>query len=1137
MANLVVLYNLRKRKDFIISRSGSDQSFPKHQPQGKATVERYARYQETCPAKHASACPFDNGEPDELPFADIYVDTDIPRLSKRVNDIGSLSIHSIGSPEPILFKHRETIQDAGKHFDVTTQCENSRMHAPESFQSLPMEGPGEHSPDEPAIPAASVHMDVEKIDHDISQAQLDLLFYNGPNIDRAEKLNDIGELFLTRWRLGIDTNDIELAIGMKNLAQELVGHSCSGKGKYLLKVQAMLMEKFQATNQTIDIDRAIQVGEELVQFSTTSGNENTRPVALHNLATCLEMRYTKDRDMQDMNKAIGALEEALVAEEWSPTGHERHMQEDLEDLGRLWLLKYDRTQSVDDLDRAIEQFRLSMTRGVTTGNLQSGYHFLGVCYQARYRLTGFSGDIQQATDMAKAAVGFSLSSPHRELLNLSAYWFNLGSYTYQNFIHTTDWKDLETAIDSFEEALIIPDLSPDQKCMALCQLGDSLVMRYGVNQAAKLEDLSKAESVLKEAFETRGASSINRASAARSLAYKLAYREKWEEALIFIQKGVSLLPTFDLDVKEESRQSNIEAFSGLSRDGAAVALNASGTPLEALSLLEQGRGLLYNSIQITKAMLPIEVGKVSGSIFSYSSDEILSAVGKDRIAVINVSKFRCDAILVGRGRIEVVPLTELDPEVIDGKTRLLQNGGDSAWGVLEWLWEAVALPILQRFEIYQRSTKGQEGSWSGLRDKGESQKRMEEETPITDECLPHIWWIATGQLTQLPIHAAGKHFKHSGETVLDRVISSYAVSVKSFIENRQGAAERSYNTSGKALIVSMPKTPGHSPLHFAGREAGDVSSTCQSLNLSIVKPDLPYGKEEILKQLQDCQIFHFAGHGLSDPTNPSQSHLLLDDWRKSPLAVQDLQSLNLHDNPPFLAYLSACSTGSNKVMTLCDESINLIGASQSAGFRHVIGSLWEVNDLQCASVAKTVYETIAKKGLTNFAVALGLHRASVRLRNGVVSKKFCREARNPSSRDTNFSSKLNSITLAWPEDPEPYEVTEFPNWLNAELKSYRSTPLRQVKDQNSTKTTDTMLSLPVEVVMFRQVPLQPEVERLSSYTNRSRDGLVGRAPNVESEPKLHSPRENAPDTVLRNPVKTKSRKPHLHWAPYVHFGI
>ncbi|PQE26670.1 hypothetical protein CJF30_00011267 [Rutstroemia sp. NJR-2017a BBW] len=100
---------------------------------------------------------------------------------------------------------------------------------------------------------------------------------------------------------------------------------------------------------------------------------------------------------------------------------------------------------------------------------------------------------------------------------------------------------------------------------------------------------------------------------------------------------------------------------------------------------------------------------------------------------------------------------------------------------------------------------------------------------------------------------------------------------------------------------------------------------------------------------------------------------------KLPLA--DLRDCKLQENSPFLAYLSACSTKANKAERLVDEEIHLVSACQLAGFRHVVGTLWEVSDEYCVGVTRVLYETIKDEGMTDRAVYKGLHRAIMALRD------------------------------------------------------------------------------------------------------------------------------------------------------------
>ncbi|KAK6343683.1 hypothetical protein TWF730_011272 [Orbilia blumenaviensis] len=982
--------------------------------------------------------------------------------------------------------------------------------------------------------------DLNDIERAITLAGLNLYLQLDPSIDRSELVEEFYELNLSRWKFEKKVTDIESLVELQTLA----GQGSITKGKYLLKLESILTEEFRATGKVEYLNWAISVGKDCVEafIETTNGSNGFRSMALFELASRFQMRYEHEGDLNDIDQATETIERALDIQ----ISEFPLRQSKLENLGLLWYTKYKHTDSLADLNQSIKRFEQSATLCRMDKSEHMVYYYLGVCYHARYCLTGLSNDLYHAVEMARTAL--RLRSEHQTVTNPGAVWFNFGSYIYQKFLFTVRIEDLETAIESFKEALKIPDLSPDERCMVLCQLGDSLVMRYGVRNEVGVEeaseDLSNAESVLREALSMPEASFIYRASAARSLANKLAHWSRWQESYTTFQDAVSLFALSNSRSTDTGKLSKnkigkipdigfkyqIEAFSGVSCAAAAVALNAGKAPLEALNLMERGHGLLSDSIISTAKGSATEIGSPTNPLLICDEAEIMRAVGEDKLAVINVSKYRCDAILVEKGRIKVIPLPLLDQATIDSKTRTLRTGGEGSWGVLEWLWEVVAFPILKGFDIVigKRSTIRNELRKLGL---DMEQSEILGEEPPAEKCLPHLWWIATGPLTLLPIHAAGRHFKRSGEAVLDCVISSYAISVKSFMKTRLQAPNQKCNASRKALVIAMPKTPGHSPLSFAEKEAETVSRICKSLDFNTSSGDIPKKKEDILNQLRDCQIFHFAGHGLSDPNNPAKSFLLLEDWKKSPLTVESLQGLKLHDNPPFLAYLSACSTGLNKVMTLCDEGINLISASQLAGFRHVIGSLWEVNDRHCVSVAKIVYETIAENGLTNSAVAFGLHRASVRLRNEAVSNRAASVSPSQSKRD--LSSKLTTIKpdqleIGIQKSGSCIRIPEFPDWLRAELKSYRSNPLRQETRIHAPNIVKKILSLPVEVAMVRRVPLEMKTKREEAneanvVTNQNQD-----QGNCEGP------------MSLRTPVPTKRRKlkmPHLYWVPYVHFGI
>ncbi|RKK14302.1 hypothetical protein BFJ66_g16626 [Fusarium oxysporum f. sp. cepae] len=183
----------------------------------------------------------------------------------------------------------------------------------------------------------------------------------------------------------------------------------------------------------------------------------------------------------------------------------------------------------------------------------------------------------------------------------------------------------------------------------------------------------------------------------------------------------------------------------------------------------------------------------------------------------------------------------------------------------------------------------------------------------------------------------------------------------------------------QALLVAMKHTPEQSSLPFAAREIEVIRDLVKTMQLEPIEPG--QHKHDIMAHLPQCKVFHFAGHGHTDGHDPMRSRLLLEDGKENPLTVANLLEINLRKHLPFLAYLSACGTGRIKDKRFVDESIHLVSACQLAGFRHVIGTLWEVNDELCVDMARITYEGMRDGAMTDESVYEGLHNATRQLRD------------------------------------------------------------------------------------------------------------------------------------------------------------
>jgi hypothetical protein len=339
---------------------------------------------------------------------------------------------------------------------------------------------------------------------------------------------------------------------------------------------------------------------------------------------------------------------------------------------------------------------------------------------------------------------------------------------------------------------------------------------------------------------------------------------------------------------------------------------------------------------------------------------MMAAANPDPIIVLNVSCHRSDAFLIEHDRIRVLELPGLTCTGVNERAKELlsfcPSGNFHAASPLEWLWDVAACPILDALSFKE---------------------------PISNTNRPRLWWIPSRFFSRLSLQAAGYHTEGRSKTVLDRVMSSYASSVNALIYGRRLYARRLTGPlSNHALLVAMRETPGLQSLPFATDEVEMLKSLCLSLKLNPITP--VSRKDDILEHLQACRIFHFAGHGRSDLADPSRNCLLLKDWETNPLTVEDLLSHRLQEHAPFLGYLSACSTAANKAVSLVDEGIHLANAFQLAGFRHVVGTLWEVSDKHCVDVARVFYETLRDEGMMDAAVCRVLHKTVKALRDGGI---------------------------------------------------------------------------------------------------------------------------------------------------------
>ena len=235
-------------------------------------------------------------------------------------------------------------------------------------------------------------------------------------------------------------------------------------------------------------------------------------------------------------------------------------------------------------------------------------------------------------------------------------------------------------------------------------------------------------------------------------------------------------------------------------------------------------------------------------------------------------------------------------------------------GVLEWLWDVVAEPVLTAL-----------GHTS---------------TPEADSPWPRVLWCPTGPLTALPVHAAGHHPRlrtataDSTDCVLDRVISSYTTTLTALTRSRQPLAP----SPVRQLTVGMAITPGLPPLPAVPDGDEVIGAPLHPRRAQPPACRVAGNPGRCPVAMRYLLLVHLACHASQQHADPTSSGFALWDGR---LTITDLAAQPTQRRD--LAFLSACQTATGSVRNL-DEAIHLAAAMQFLGYRHVIATLWTIAD-------------------------------------------------------------------------------------------------------------------------------------------------------------------------------------------------
>ncbi|MHA6805848.1 CHAT domain-containing protein [Salinifilum ghardaiensis] len=606
---------------------------------------------------------------------------------------------------------------------------------------------------------------------------------------------------------------------------------------------------------------------------------------------------------------------------------------------------------------------------------------------ARHEHAGGTADLDRAAAVA-ADLAEDAATDERSAGPLTAQNTAVrGELSLHRYRLTRSERDLDAAIQRLAQGLGgIPEGMPARADVALL-LGEAL--RELHRRSGRRRNYRWARKVLTEAAGQPTAPADRRLRAAEAAARAAAEAQRWSEAAESFAQAVELLPLVPRGKRVVASPEVQQDWGVLTADAVACTLEA-GLPHRAVELLEHGRTAVLSDFLPTGGELgalhrerpeladeavrlrrlldrpttepvlaPVDDRTRSagawdellerirtvdgGHLRPVRFDDLATAAaraGADYGAIVlpNISRYRSDALVVFGGRVVTLPLPGASPEAVTEQahtalTAALRRDEQRLNGCLHWSWDHLVLPVLERMG-YLRS-------------------------PGAGKRWPRVWWCAHGPAAYLPLHAATAA---DGTSALECVVSSYVPTLGALRRPRGGQQP----AAGSALVAAgsvdglareLPPRNQLAARHCPGAEVlGAEAST-----------------GEVLRRLPRASWVHVCERSAAYPSRPAAASVLSREPDPS-LGVVEIGQTRL--DTAELCVLSHCATAAEAPSP---AAACLPGVLGFAGYAHVLGSLWEVEERNACAVLEGVYGEVIGGELDHAGYAL--HDAARRLRD------------------------------------------------------------------------------------------------------------------------------------------------------------
>ncbi|KAE8370628.1 CHAT domain-containing protein [Aspergillus caelatus] len=819
---------------------------------------------------------------------------------------------------------------------------------------------------------------------------------------RSSQLCRISQRFKDRYESTRDEADITESMKLARKAVELVPPDHPRRPYYLHCLSLTLETRFLVLGSLPDLETSIQKSEEAL-----AANPHNRHDYLYALSIQLTCRYEQLGALVDLQEAIRFMQDCIKGVP-SNYAHRIVCLKALSDqLGSLYVRNHNLETLNEAVDAANKAAALVPKDDMMRPSILNSLHLLLV---SRSKATNTPADLVAAIKVQREALDAPDTLSDRTILlhNLSqtlAYTQKESEQSVPREAVELSWETVNTAVKSHPN-----------RAMYLNTFGTFLKEGYGHSRKL-IHENQKPQDLFQEGLRSANSPPLDRIKAGQNAFDCYIADGQWANAVLVATEVVRLFPLLvPRWLSRDDQQYLLKNISHFTSRAASVVLQANGSPAEAINVLEAGRGViarfttdLKTDISKLEKLHPALHAEYIGlrrqillppsPILSWEAEPTKATIitrrhrdqesrtsqiittGRQRAEILrkleeieknvrelpefeqfmkplspadhmslarlgpiiafNVTELRSDAIIVTESGIDCIRLERLQFQDLKANVNKVVGENQLSKGppserprrneelqrILNWLWETALHPVLTKLRLYSNAPPGP---------------------------LSRVWWVASGYMGLLPLHAAGD----GNTSTMDYVISSYTPTLQVLKFSRERDSLLNCDPELRMLLITAPDKPGRGGLDTET----EIKSIQKSFrrNISYTLLNNP-SNEDVLRELSEHHLIHFSCHGYSNATDPSESALEIayaaGSRSGSLLTVRDIATID-HAKAQ-IAYLSACSTAENSSDELLDEVIHIAGAFQLIGFPHVLGTLWEVSDRAAVEVSRLFYEALS----------------------------------------------------------------------------------------------------------------------------------------------------------------------------------